>query len=198
MRTLPSIGTDGGERRVRACLVVALLAGALAPCLAADDRVWLTGTVFDVMQGTTGTGTTSTSNASPNGTTTTTSTVTSVPYTEYSIRVANKLFVVRPDPVIARQSRLSRIGSHLGWGWLKPLVPVTIPASVGDSISIFPEGNRAWVKITSGTEYSCSLVRQSLLSDPQPTSAKDSPNPGNVPGSDTQSYESRPTLKRDK
>lgn len=156
--------------------------------LASQDLTWLKGTIVDIAQGTTEAGTTATSTASTNGSTTTRTTVSRIPYSDYTIRAGNKLFVVRPDPVAPRASLASKIGSRLGWDWLKANgVPGTIPVNVGDSVSIVPEGNHASVRDRHGKEYPCSLVRQTLVSEPENGSVKDQSDEKDI----------RPTLRHD-
>lgn len=194
--------------RTSLSVVAALTLTLSGSILAGND--WLTGVVIEITTGHTDTGATSNSTGSVNGgptgvgtiSSSTTTTLTGSDYTDYSIRAGDRLFVVRPDPLVPKESFLSKFARYGGWpGFQKQPVPVTIPINVGEQIFIAPFGDRAWARFGK-RQYACTVVRQVLLSRPDDKQAQPQSSPAQSPDSsarpDPDADSQRPTLRRER
>jgi hypothetical protein len=204
-------------------LVLVALAVLTPTPRATAEGDWLTGVVVEVSKGRTDTGAIATTTTSPSvstpttavdtggvivvsggdqgpTTSTTTATATGVDYTDYVVRVGNKLFVMRPDPEKPKESRKVRVLRNVAHV-LDPTtpaapnpVPVTIPVNVGEKVMIAPFGDRAWVR-HGNRQFACTVVRQVLLS--APAEEKQDNATQTAPPAKTDSATDRPTLRRD-
>ena len=111
--------------------------------------------------------------------------------TDYTIRMKDRQFILRPYATMARRSKAARVFETLGWTSPPQPVHISVPANVGDVVQVQAFGDRAWLLVRN-QQYACGIVRQTLLS--APNTPAEPTTPADKADSDSNA---RPTLRRE-
>ena len=168
-------------------LVLAMAAGGASELRGKDKAAikWLTGTVTEVSQDYDQTGW----SHSPDGTS---SSRKGVHYADYSIQAQDVVYTLRLMPTTKSRA--------IAWaaGWAYEQSSPNISLSAGDHVKMVIQGTSARLEI-EGRIYSCSVIRQVLISGvPHPTGESSAVPADSAASKDSQtSSEPRPTLRRE-